>query len=217
MVWHGPIQAEKLENRANQTFGLAECQPKYRPERQHRSDRQSRVVRLAAPYRAGFGPPGGNGFLRDPDCQASPLAQGCIVLRLVCHPVPLLGDAVTASSIGFERHGRHPTWRVQDSYVSQFRLPNRLFVQHVWTPFVTQEESSGVVERVGECCHVYGLICGHSHAAGPDEVRGSGPIQGGALEARCCTLVFLIPSHRPLRHPSPSTFLRSNSPTAVSA
>src|ERR687889_237635 len=64
---------------------------------------------------------------------------------------------------------------------------------------------------------VYGLICDHSQAAGPDEVRGSGPIQGGALEARCCTLVFLIPSHRPLRHPSPSTFLRPNSPTDASA
>ena len=85
-------------------------------------------------------------------------------------------------------------------------------VQHVWTPVVTQEESSGEVERVGECYHVYGLICGHSPAAGPDEVRGSGPIQGGALEAPCCTLVFLIPSHRPLRHPSPSTFLRLQRP-----
>jgi hypothetical protein len=85
-------------------------------------------------------------------------------------------------------------------------------MQHVWTPLVTQEESSGVVERVGECCHVYGLICGHSQAAGPDEVRGSGPIQSGALEARCCTLVFLTPSHRPLRHPSPSTFY---APTAL--
>jgi hypothetical protein len=63
-------------------------------------------------------------------------------------------------------------------------------------------------------CHVYGLICGHSHAAGPDEVRGSGPIQSGALEARCCTLVFLIPSRRPLRHLSPSIFPR---PTAASA
>jgi hypothetical protein len=44
------------------------------------------------------------------------------------------------------------------------------------------------------------------------EVRGSSPIHGHVLKARCCTLVFLIPSHRPLRHLSPSTFLRLQQP-----
>jgi hypothetical protein len=42
-------------------------------------------------------------------------------------------------------------------------------------------------------------------------VRGSGPIQRRALEALCHGLVFLTPSHRPLRHP----LLRSSwAPTA---
>jgi len=42
----------------------------------------------------------------EPDREATSLAQGCIVLRPIRHPVPLLRDAVTASSIGLERHGR---------------------------------------------------------------------------------------------------------------
>jgi hypothetical protein len=172
---------------------------------------------LTASCGAGFGPPSGNHLLSEPDRETAPLAQERIVFRPARHPVPLLRNVVTASSAGFEWHGRDPKSEGQLSYAIPLRPPNRQFVQHVWTPLVTQEESSGVVGRVGECCHVYGLICGHSHAAGPDEVRGSGPIQSGALEARCCTLVFLIPSHRPLRHPSPSTFLRPNSPTDASA
>ena len=39
-----------------------------------------------------------------PDRETSPLAQGGIVFGPVLHPVPPLGDAVTASSIGLERH-----------------------------------------------------------------------------------------------------------------
>src|SRR4051794_41485798 len=39
-------------------------------------------------------------------CAARPptLAQGSIVFGPICHPAPLFGDMVTASSIGFERH-----------------------------------------------------------------------------------------------------------------
>ena len=157
-------------------------------------------------------------FLGEPDRETASLTQTGVVLRPIRDLVPLLRNAVTASGIGFEWHGRESLVRGRTGiYATQPRLPTRLSMQHVWTPVVTQEESSGEVERVGECCHVYGLICGHSHAAGPDEVRGSGPSQSHALEAPCCTLVFLIPSHRPLRHPSPSTFLRPNSPTDASA
>jgi hypothetical protein len=175
-------------------------------------------MRLTASRCARCGTPSCECFLGEPYCEAAPLAQGCVVRRPIRQPVPLLGDMVTASGIGLERHGRCPrSGRKCFFYGTGLQAPNGSCLQHVRTPLVTQEESSGVVERVGECCHVYGLICGHSHAAGPDEVRGSGPIQSGALEARCCTLVFLIPSHRPLRHPSPSTFLRPNSPTDASA
>src|SRR4051794_26269053 len=42
--------------------------------------------------------------LREPDRQAPTLAQGSIVFGPICHPAPLFGDMVTASSIGFERH-----------------------------------------------------------------------------------------------------------------
>jgi hypothetical protein len=54
---------------------------------------------LTASCRAGFGPPGGNRILREPDGETAPLAQGGIVLRPVRYPVPLLGNAVTASGI----------------------------------------------------------------------------------------------------------------------
>ena len=63
---------------------------------------------LTASCRAGLRPPGGNRLLREPDREASALAQGGVVLGPVRHPVPLLGDMVTASGIGFERHGRDP-------------------------------------------------------------------------------------------------------------
>ena len=64
-------------------------------------------MRLAASGRAGLGPPGGNRLLREPDREASALAQGRVILRPIRDPVPLLRDAVTASGIGFEWHGRN--------------------------------------------------------------------------------------------------------------
>ena len=48
-------------------------------------------------------------------------------------------------------------------------------------------------------------------------VRGSGPIQDHALEAPVAKLVFLIPSQSPLRHLSPVTFPRPNSPAEATA
>ena len=71
-----------------------------------RSGSQGRITRLAARCSAGLSPPGRDGFLGEPDGQASPLAQGGVVLGLIFHPVPLLGDAVTASGIDLEWHGR---------------------------------------------------------------------------------------------------------------
>jgi hypothetical protein len=49
--------------------------------------------------------PRGNRFVREPDRQASALAQSRIVFCPIRHLVPLLGDMVTASGIGLERHG----------------------------------------------------------------------------------------------------------------
>jgi len=65
-------------------------------------------MRLTTACSARLSPPGCNRFLSEPDREASALAQGRIVLRPVRHPMPLLRDVVTASSVGFEGHDRHP-------------------------------------------------------------------------------------------------------------
>ena len=62
----------------------------------------------ARPGGARLRPPGRDRLLREPDRQAATLAQGGVVVRPVGDPVPLLGDVVTASSVGLERHGRRP-------------------------------------------------------------------------------------------------------------
>jgi hypothetical protein len=105
MIRDSEIQTEELEDRADQPFGLAQRQPKHRPEGQGGPDRQDRVVRLTTACGAGFGPPSGNRLFREPDHEASTLAQGGIVLRPIRDPVPLLRDVVTASGISFEWHG----------------------------------------------------------------------------------------------------------------
>src|SRR4051794_38662919 len=61
---------------------------------------------LTAPGCAGLGPPGCDCFLREPYREATPLTQGRVVRRPIRHPVPLLGDVVTASGISLEGHGR---------------------------------------------------------------------------------------------------------------
>ena len=76
-------------------------------------------MRLAASCSARLSPPGGNRFRSEPDGEAPSLAQGRIVLRPVRDPVPLLGDVVTASSVGLEWHGRHPRSGGQLSYPSR--------------------------------------------------------------------------------------------------
>jgi hypothetical protein len=63
-------------------------------------------MRLTTSCGAGLGPPSRNGFLGEPDGEASALAQGRIILSPIRDPVPLLRDAVTASGNGFEWHGR---------------------------------------------------------------------------------------------------------------
>src|SRR5215212_5466699 len=61
-------------------------------------------MRLPAWCGARLGLPSRDRLLREPDRQAPTLAQGSIVSGPICHPAPLFGDMVTASSIGFERH-----------------------------------------------------------------------------------------------------------------
>jgi hypothetical protein len=130
MVRHRQIQTEKVEDRADQALRLTQCQPKHRPQRQGRSGRQGRIVRLTASGCARLGPPGRDGFLGEPDGQASPLAQGGVILGPIRDPVLLLGDAMMASGIDLEGYGRYPRLgTAQLSYAIPLRPPNRPFVQ----------------------------------------------------------------------------------------
>ena len=65
------------------------------------------VMRLAARWRAGLGPPGGDRRLREPDRETASLTQAGVVFGPIRHLMPLLRNAVTASGIGFEWHGRN--------------------------------------------------------------------------------------------------------------
>src|SRR4051812_42044380 len=56
-------------------------------------------------------PPAAEGrdrLIAEPDRQAPALPEGGLVVGPVGDPVPLPGDAVTASGVGLERHGRGP-------------------------------------------------------------------------------------------------------------
>jgi hypothetical protein len=46
VVGNGQSKAEETDDRANQTFGLAQSQPKHSPQRQRRQDRQRRIPGL---------------------------------------------------------------------------------------------------------------------------------------------------------------------------
>ena len=83
-------------------------QAEHGPQRQRGQDRQGRVPGLPAPGRARLRAPGRDRLLREPDRQAPALAQGGVVLGPVRDPVPLPRDAVAASGVGLERHGRGP-------------------------------------------------------------------------------------------------------------
>jgi hypothetical protein len=66
-------------------------------------------MRLTASCGARLGPPGSNGILRESDGETASLSKAGVILGPVRHPVPLLGNAVPASGIGFEWHGKYPT------------------------------------------------------------------------------------------------------------
>jgi hypothetical protein len=52
--------------------------------------------------------PGRDRLLREPDRQAPALTQAGVLRAPVRHPVALLGDVVTASGMGLERHKEFP-------------------------------------------------------------------------------------------------------------
>ena len=135
MIRHGQIETEELEDRADQPLGLAQRQPEHRPERQGCADRQRRVMRLAASCCTRLSPPSRNGFLGEPDRETASLTQTGVVLGPIRDLVPLLRNAVTASGIGFEWHGRESLVRGRTGlYATQPRLPTRLSMQQSAAP-----------------------------------------------------------------------------------
>jgi hypothetical protein len=111
------------------------------------------------------------------------------------------------------RHRAGPPWEPPrqpplDSPGFLCQTPTR----HVWTPLVTQEESSGSVQRAVGCGHVYGLRCGSSHAAGPD---GSSRIRSNSMPRARSALSrsgFPDPVSSTGAPSSPSTYLRLQQP-----
>ena len=104
MVGNREIETQQANDRADQAFALAQSQTEHGLEGQGRRDRQIRVVRLTARRGARLGVPGRDRRLCEPHRQAPALAQGRVVFGPVRDPTPLFRDAVTAISIGLERH-----------------------------------------------------------------------------------------------------------------
>src|ERR1700741_2646417 len=108
MVWRREIKTEQPKKGCDQPLGLAERQTENRPQRQRRRNRQRRVARLAAARGAGLGLPRRNRCFREPDGQATALAQGAIISGPIRHSVPLLRNVMTAILVRFEWHGDCP-------------------------------------------------------------------------------------------------------------
>src|SRR6201987_4926684 len=108
MVWRREIKTKQPKKGCDQPFGLAERQTKTRPGRQRRRDRQRRIARLAAARGAWLGLPRRNRCFREPDGQATALAQGDVIGSPIRHPVSLLRDVMTAILVRFEWHGDCP-------------------------------------------------------------------------------------------------------------
>src|SRR3954467_7461856 len=66
VVRHREIEAEQLQDRADQPLGLAKRQAEYGPQGQRRRDRQAGVARLTAPAGARLSSPGRNCLRREP-------------------------------------------------------------------------------------------------------------------------------------------------------
>ena len=66
---------------------------------------------------------------------------------------------------------------------------------HLWPPSGASRISEWTLRVIG-CCHVSGLECGGSRAAGPYGMRGAGPHHYSALEALPMRLVLPTPPHR---------------------
>jgi hypothetical protein len=105
VVGHRQIKMEKLKDRADQPFGLAQRQAKHRAQRQGRRDREIRITGLPARRGARRRLPGRNLVIGEPDGQAAALAQCRVVLRPIRHPPLRPRDMMATSGVGLMRHG----------------------------------------------------------------------------------------------------------------
>ena len=114
VVRHGKLEAE-------QGWRMEPISPSVWRSARRNTVRRVSAVRIArgeyqgCPPRVVRGwlrPPGRDRLLREPDRQAPALTQAGVLRAPVRHPVPLLGDVVTASSgVGLERHrGFRGSW-----------------------------------------------------------------------------------------------------------
>ena len=93
------IEAEQVEDRADQPFGLTQRQAEAGTQHQCHRDRQSRIVRLAAPRGAWRRPTACDGLLGEPDREAAAPAQGGVILGPVGYPPLRPRDMMTAPAL----------------------------------------------------------------------------------------------------------------------
>jgi hypothetical protein len=96
VVRHPQRQAEQTNDRADQPFGLAECQAEDGTQGQRCQDRQRGIPRLAAAGGARLRCPRRDRFLGEPNGQAAALTQTGFVIRPVGHLMALSRNMVTA-------------------------------------------------------------------------------------------------------------------------
>jgi hypothetical protein len=103
-VWHRQVEAEQLEDRADQSLGLAQRQVEHSAERQSCRNRKVRVVGLTARCHPRRGFPGGDRLIRKSHSQTAPLPQRLVIHRPVRHPPLRPRNMVAAGSVGLMRH-----------------------------------------------------------------------------------------------------------------
>src|SRR4051794_36103084 len=103
-IGHRQVEAEQLEDRADQSLGLAQRQMEHRAQGQSCRDCQVRVVRLTAWRGPRRGFPGGDRLIREPHGQTAPLPQRLVIRCPIRHASLRPRNVVAAVGIVFVRH-----------------------------------------------------------------------------------------------------------------
>ena len=126
-----------------------------------------------------------NGFLGEPDDEASAIAKRRVIVPPIGDPVFLTGNMMPAFAMKFERHDSSPGQRRETSGLTILKLS-------LWPhPCTMCGRPRPCKKFLTLCCHLVG--CGHVSGlrlrrvtAGPDEVRGLGLNQSLAVITACC-------------------------------